>query len=992
MSCKDRVRHIYPKNVYTLRETLFEKVEGFSIPVSKDNTLFNNLAIFDFESICVPSDELKATQTTTWIGKHVPISVSISSNLIDEPIFLYNKDPQKLIIDFVIKLELLAEKIKLEMRTKFQDVERVVNERMSKIFQEVNERCRNLPTENFEYEDKCIEDTEKTDMSTQFLRMQKNQLIDLKQNLERYVNTLPVFGFNSGRYDLKLIKSYLIPYLINDKEAEPMVIKKANDFISFKFGDIQFLDIMKFLGGATSLDCFLKAYKASETKGFFPYEWFDSPDKLESEELPPYEAFFSKLRNNNPLDKDFKDYQNLKSSGLDEQQALKKLQIRSVPASGWDNYKYLQEIWQKHGMTTFKDFLQWYNNKDVVPTLEAMQKMVQFYHQKEIDMLKLGCTLPNLANIFLHISTNENFYPFCESDRYLCEKIREDMTGGPSIVFTRKAVVDETFIRDSSNVCKSIVGIDASQLYPYSMCQNMPTGLYTRWEFDSDMRKFKARHNRSRNFENMVMSYYQETRPECRIESFHTSGNQKKIDCFNVVGYCNHCKTVFEAMGCYYHFCPCQETRPSLSDEDIERGNKRREMDDLRREYIREKGYKIEEMWECEWWQNFKTNEKVKNHIRSNFPYKRPLSTDSLLEKIRDGSLYGYIQCDLVVPDELKAKFSNFPPIFKNTDVGRNDIGEYMQNYAIENDLLKHPQRMLISSFKLENGSIITPLFNFYMELGLQCTKVYRFVQYLPRKCFNKFVQSVVDARREGDENPLSGVVAETMKLLGNSSYGYQIMDRSRHTITKYLNDEKTHKAINEPLFKRLNTVQKDLYKIELLKSTIEHKEPIIVGFFILQYAKLRMLELYNNFFDKFCDVNKFEELEMDTGSLYLALAEENLYDCICPEKKADWENLREKDCRDSFRADSKTNFFPRTLCSVHKKHDKREPGLFKEEFRCTEMLCLCSKTYCCYDNKSDKMKFSSKGLNKRILEESGDGPMEKYRKVLDEAINKQRI
>ena len=477
-------------------------------------------------------------------------------------------------------------------------------------------------------------------------------------------------------------------------------------------------------------------------------------------------------------------------------------------------------------MTTFKDFLQWYNNKDVVPTLEAMQKMVQFYHQKEIDMLKLGCTLPNLANTFLHKSTKEKVYPFCESDRDLCEKIREDMTGGPLILFTRKAVVDETFIRDSSNVCKSIVGIDASQLYPYSICQDMPTGWYTRWEFDSDMQKFKTRHNRSRNFENMVMSYYQETRPECRTESFHTSGNQKKIDCFNVDGYCNHCKTVFEAMGCFYHFCPCQETRPSLSDEDIERGNKRREMDDLRREYIREKGYKIEEMWECEWWQNFKTNEKIKNHIRSNFPYKRPISTDSLLEKIRNGSLNGYIQCDLVVPDKLKAKFSNFPPIFKNTEVGRNDIGEYMQSYAIENDLLKHPQRMLISSFKLENSSINTPLFNFYMELGLQCTKVYRFVQYLPRKCFNKFVQSVVDARREGDENPLSGVVAETMKLLGNSSYGYQIMDRSRHTITKYLNDEKTHKAINEHLFKRLNTVQKDLYKIELVESTIEHKEP----------------------------------------------------------------------------------------------------------------------------------------------------------------------
>ena len=138
----------------------------------------------------------------------------------------------------------------------------------------------------------------------------------------------------------------------------------------------------------------------------------------------------------------------------------------------------------------------------------------------------------------------------------------------------------------------------------------------------------------------------------------------------------------------------------------------------------------------------------------------------------------------------------------------------------------------------------------------MQCTKIYSFVQYTPRKCFNNFVKSVVDARRQGDENPLSGVVAETMKLLDNSSYGKQIMDRSRQTITKYLDDEKTHKMINEPLFKRFITVEKDLYEVELLKSTIEQREPIIVGFFILQYAKMRMLELYYNFFGKFCDVN----------------------------------------------------------------------------------------------------------------------------------------
>ena len=261
-------------------------------------------------------------------------------------------------------------------------------------------------------------------------------------------------------------------------------------------------------------------------------------------------------------------------------------------------------------------------------------------------------------------------------------------------------------------------------------------------------------------------------------------------------------------------------------------------------------------------------------------------------------------------------------------------------------------------------------------------------MQYQPQKCFNSFVQSVVDARRAGDENPDSSVVAETMKLLGNSSYGYQIMDRSRHTVTQYFNEEKTHKAINNKMFKRLRDITDDLYEIESVKSKVEHKEPIVVGFFILQYAKLRMLELYYNFFNKYCNENMFEELEMDTDSLYLALGAENLYDCIKPEKREEWLKIREKDCDDNFVADATSNFFPRTCCGKHIKHDKREPGQFKEEFRCTEMYCLCSKTYCCYCKNTEKFKFSSKGLNKLVLEETGNGPLPKYRRVMDEAVN----
>ena len=103
--------------------------------------------------------------------------------------------------------------------------------------------------------------------------------------------------------------------------------------------------------------------------------------------------------------------------------------------------------------------------------------MLAFLHGKHIDMLKLGCTLPNLANICLHKSTDAKFYPFTQEDEDLLEKIREDVVGVPFIVFARKTVVDETFIRKSEKVCKSIVGIDASQIYLSSMCQPMPAGM-----------------------------------------------------------------------------------------------------------------------------------------------------------------------------------------------------------------------------------------------------------------------------------------------------------------------------------------------------------------------------------------------------------------------------------------------------------------------------------------------------------------------------------
>ena len=81
------------------------------------------------------------------------------------------------------------------------------------------------------------------------------------------------------------------------------MLEKANQFVSFKFGDVQLLDLLNFPQGARSLAFFLKAYTISETKRYFQYEWFNDPEKLNNTQLPPYGTFFSKMCNDNPLKK-----------------------------------------------------------------------------------------------------------------------------------------------------------------------------------------------------------------------------------------------------------------------------------------------------------------------------------------------------------------------------------------------------------------------------------------------------------------------------------------------------------------------------------------------------------------------------------------------------------------------------------------------------------------------------------------------------------------
>ena len=154
-------------------------------------------------------------------------------------------------------------------------------------------------------------------------------------------------------------------------------------------------------------------------------------------------------------------------------------------------------------------------------------------------------------------------------------------------------------------------------------------------------------------------------------------------------------------MGCFCHFCPCQELCPSLTELDIQRGSKKRELDALRRYYIKKKGFKVIEMRESEWWKLYKTTNTGKQHIPEHFPYRRSLAAEQLLEEIKNGKFFGYVQCDIEVPETLRENFANFSPVIKNTFVSKSDIGYLIKNYAEEERFLSQLRKMLIFRFTL---------------------------------------------------------------------------------------------------------------------------------------------------------------------------------------------------------------------------------------------------------------------------------------------------
>ena len=509
-----------------------------------------------------------------------------------------------------------------------------------------------------------------------------------------------------------------------------------------------------------------------------------------------------------------------------------------------------------------------------------------------------------------------------------------------------------------AKACQKIVGYDANALiYLRAIMQDMPTGSFTRCREETGFKRGSSSRMATewlewKAHEGGIFIRHQMNNTEKRI-------GERKIP---VDGFHGPSQTVFQFHGCWWHGHICHLTKGKEMNE-----KRKRPMAELREEtketstYIKDQGYHLVEIYECQWRRIKKTNSQVQQFLNSKFnrplDHHKTLTQDQILSAIRNESLFGVVECDVRVPDALKPKFAEMCPIFKNIEISREDIGQHMQTFAEEENIMSQPRRSLVGSYFGEKILLASPLIKWYLEHGLEVTHIYQVVEYTPVPCFQPFGEAVSDAKRAGDVDPNKAIIADTMKLVscspievkeeeirfkvqkthinvvvfskvGNSSYGKTITDQEHHREVQICLETKAPQLINKPFFRQTHQIEENTFEVQSCKKKIKLNLPMQVGLVVYQYTKLRMLQFYFDFMDKYLDRSDFQYCEMDTDT---------------PE---------------------------------HKACDKRTPVLFKEEWSGAGIIGLSSKTYYCFGAYD---KFSCKGVNKK----TNDINKEKYLNVL---------
>ena len=348
-----------------------------------------------------------------------------------------------------------------------------------------------------------------------------------------------------------------------------------------------------------------------------------------------------------------------------------------------------------------------------------------------------------------------------------------------------------------------------------------------------------------------------------------------------------------------------------------------------------------------------------------------PEEKNEIIQNVLNDKLFGFFEVDIEVPEQKRKLFSEFCPLFVISEVSEEQIPQHMKDYKINTGrkMIKNNKKLL-GVMKTEKILLYSPLLKWYLNHGLQVTKIHRYISYISGRPFKWFPEEVSSARREADNDKNKKQLGDTAKLKGNSFYGKMIENLEKHISTKFTTDEKLiDKIFRSPFFEDLEEINAGVFEVRQRKKQVTITRPYQCGIAVYQLAKLRMLEFYYDFLDKFCDRRDFELIQMDTDSFYMALSANDFDEIIKPEMK---ELYKEE----------KKNWL------VTDEYSKRVPGLFKAEFQGKRMIALTSKCYFA-DSGGDEgvKKFSCKGVSRRQNKMN----WERYKNALFGSLDKAR-
>ena len=651
--CDGTVDYAYPGGVYKNKLSVFEELEEMGVRVQEEDKYEKWFACYDFEAYqrdfregFDQVEELDSEEGTSWNKMHVPVSFSVGCNLEGvKTVHVSSKDPEELTAKLVDTLLEMADKKYRAAVERFEYIFEQINDLMQMERDNLSEMNGDMMVSVAEFLDNAGDEDLEMDENGGLTSKHMKSLENLYGKFEGYCKELAVFGFNSAGYDIKLIKKYLFKELCEHGEQPNFTVKKAGKYPCIKTEHLKFMDILQFLAPGYNLKSFFKAFGVREQKGFFPYDYFTHADQLDETTLPPYETFYSTIKGCNVLEEDYATFQKLIDQGKSEQEALQALRLPSKPKTGPENYQWLQQLWDENQWSTFADYLKWYNDLDVTPMIQAIENMNEFYKNIRIDFIHQAISIPGVAMRVCFNSITDptaEFHLFNPKNKDIYHLFKENIVGGPSIIFNRYHETGKTFIRNNPNKpCQKIIGYDANALYLWAIGQNFPAGYpLIRRQEKFFVREFPQFSGGCRDWIDWLIH-------ERNIEiqsAFH--GGEKKIGPYRVDGFCQNLNTIFEFYGDYWHCHPDQfpdenAVHPTVKDKDNNPMTVKdiRTRDHQRVQNLQDKGYNVEIIWEKDWQALLTQQPEIKVFLaqhRTFTHFKKYLTQDQIIQYIKD--------------------------------------------------------------------------------------------------------------------------------------------------------------------------------------------------------------------------------------------------------------------------------------------------------------------------------------------------------------------